>query len=1099
MKSFYIAVSLCICSFMAHAQTDARLIGHPDVSKDKIVFAFGDDLWVVAKSGGKAFRFSSPDGAESNPRFSPDGKTIAFNANYDGNYDIYTMPVEGGVPKRVTTHGMSDLLLDWYADGKSLMYKSSMASGKQRFNQFYKISTGGGLPEKLPLMIGEHGSLSLDGNTLAFTERTRSARTWKRYRGGMAADIFLLDMKNLTSTNINNSEANDEYPMWHGDVLYYLSDASTDKRLNIWKYNPATKAHTQVTKFTDFDIHYPSMGPDDIVFEAGGLLYILNLSDEKYKSIDVSCVGDFASLRTYTKNVKEDFHWYEISPDGNRVLVEARGDVFSLPKEKGFVENITRSSGSAERFPAWSPDGKSIAMWSDASGEYELTIYDVATSKTRTVTKMGPGFRYTIFWSPDSKNVAFIDQAMKIKVANIATGNVKEIGKDIALYEDGLRNFALDWSADSRWITFSITQENSNSAIFIYEMASGKLNKVTSAFYSDHSPVFDPDGKYLYFKSNRAFTPSYSDFDPSWAYNNSTKLMALTLRKDVASPLALKNDEVKMKEEEKKEEPAKDEKPEPKKKKGKKDVTAAKDTTATDDEVAKVKIDFDGIEARTVELSMPSGNYGGIAATSGKLIYTVFPNTGSEGGSPAIKFYDVEEQESKTIVEGVGSFELSADGQNLAVGAGNNSVSVIKVQEGQKADKLVPTEDMVMKIDPKAEWKQIFNDAWRIERDYFYDPGMHGLDWNALRTKYGALIDQCVTRNDVNFVIGELIGEMDASHTYRGGGDIQYAKPKSPGYLGADYALVDGKYQIKKIIRGGAWDTESVSPLDQPGLGVKDGDFLLAVNGIALSDFADPYVALEGQAGKTVELTIADDADGKNERKVLVKAMSEETRLRNLAWIEANRKYVDEKTNGKIGYIFVPSTGVEDGQYELVRMFYAQWNKDGLIIDERFNNGGQIPDRFIELLNRKPLSYFKVRDGKDWQWPVNGGIGPKVMLINGWSGSGGDAFPDYFRKAGLGPLIGTRTWGGLIGISGTPDLIDGGSVTAPTFRAYDPDGKWFREGYGVDPDIEVKEDPGQLAKGVDVQLDRAIKEVMDALAKKGPLHPQRPSPEDRSH
>ena len=491
-----------------------------------------------------------------------------------------------------------------------------------------------------------------------------------------------------------------------------------------------------------------------------------------------------------------------------------------------------------------------------------------------------------------------------------------------------------------------------------------------------------------------------------------------------------------------------------------------------------------------------AGNLGNLAATGDKVLFMRYPNSGSGGGSGELKYYDLKKKEEKTIFAGANGYELSADGKKILV-AQRNNFAIVDVAPDQKMEEKLNLAKMEMTVDPKKEWKQIFTDAWRFQRDFFYDKKMHGLDWDAIGKQYGAMIDQAITRNDVNFILGELIGELNASHTYRGGGDEENADQKAVGYLGVDWAEENGLFKVEKIIRGAAWDNEVRSPLDEPGIDVKEGDFVLAVNGVRLADYSDPWGAFEGLAGETVELTISTTGSWDDARQVLVKTMRDETRLRNLAWIESNRKRVDEESGGKIGYIYVPSTGI-DGQNELARQFYGQWDKEGLIVDERFNNGGQIPDRFIELLNRKPLAYWAVRDGKNWQWPPVGHFGSMAMMINGWSGSGGDAFPDYFKKAGLGPLIGGRTWGGLIGISGAPTLIDGGVVTVPTFRMYNPDGTWFKEGHGVDPDIAVTEDPTLLAKGIDPQLERTIAEVMKMIKEKGRIHPDEPKKEDRS-
>ena len=1059
------------------AQINARLFHQPDVSETQIVFAYGGDIWIVPKAGGMATKLSSPKGEESFPRFSPDGSQIAFSGNYDGNTDIYVLPSTGGVPVRVTHHGMSDRMLDWYPDGKSLLYASSMESGKQRFSQFYQVSAAGGLPEKLPVSMGEFGSLSPDGSKIAFTDRSRVFRNWKRYTGGWAPDIWLFDLKTLSSENITNNIASDELPMWVGDKIYFLSDQGSAQRYNIWVYDTRTKASKQVTHFTDFDVHFPSDGPSDIVFEAGGKIQLLDLATEQVREIAIDIVSDQMTLKTHKESVEKYLQNATIAPDGNRVLVEARGDVFSLPAEEGFTQDLTRTPGFAERNPAWSPDGKYIAYWSDKSGEYELTLRDLTNgNKEEQVTHLGPGFRYDLYWSADSKKIAFVDQTMHINVFDLTTKTNNAIDQDPSLFEGGLRGWRCSWSSDGRWMAYSKTMDNGNGAVMIYDTKDKKLTQATSGFYSDLNPTFDREGKYLYLITNRSFNPVYSDFDNTWIYPNATELAVVTLRPEVKSPLAAANDTVAV---------TKDKKDEKEADKADKE---AKDETVT--------IEFEGFERRIIILPPEAGNMGNLAAADGKIIYMRYPNSGSDGEDSELMFFDLKEKESKTIMKNVNGYELSADGKKLLVRQGRN-LGVVGVGSDQKMDKQLALNKMEMTIDPKAEWQQIFNDTWRFERDFFYDKNMHGVDWAAMRKQYGDMIQYAVTRNDVNFILGELIAELNASHTYNGGGDQETPEHKAVGYLGVDWAKDHGQFKIKTIIRGADWDSEVRSPLDEPGVNVKEGEYILAVNGMALADYTDPWAPFEGLSNETVELTVSSTPDWENVRSVVVKTMSDETRLRNLAWIESNRKRVDEESGGKLGYIYVPSTGI-DGQNELVRQFYGQWNKQGLVVDERFNNGGQIPDRFIELLNRKPLAYWNVRDGKDWQWPPVGNFGSMVMLINGWSGSGGDAFPDYFRKAGLGPLIGGRTWGGLIGISGAPTLIDGGGVTVPTFRMYNPDGTWFKEGHGVDPDIQVLEDPTQLAKGVDTQLERAIAEALKLVKDKGPIHPAPPQKENRA-
>ncbi|MCB9315232.1 MAG: PD40 domain-containing protein [Lewinellaceae bacterium] len=1079
MKPILPFLFLFAASTTVIGQSMARLFRQPDVSKTQIVFVYGDDVWLVPKQGGIATKLSSPRGAEYFPRFSPDGQTVAFTGNYDGNLDLYTISVQGGIPFRVTYHGMTDMMQDWYPDGKSLLFSSSRNSGKQRFSQFYKVASTGGLPEKLPIEQGEFASFSPDGKRLAFVYKSRAFRTWKRYRGGTAPDVFTFDLTSYASENITQNDANDEFPMWHGNKVYYLSDAGPEKRYNIWSYDTQSKSRKQITQFRDFDAAFPALGPDEIVFTAGGKLYLLGLANEKLTEVNIQVVDDYTAAKPRQENARSLVRNYSLAPDGNRVLVEARGEVFNVPAQKGYTTNLSQSSGSAERSPAWSPDGRYAAWWSDKNGEYQLVLHDLTKpNTTETLTNYSSGFRYALFWSPDSKKLAFVNQDMRIQVYDRDAKATVTVDQALDFFEGNLRSFSASWSTDSRWLTYSRGGENSNQAIYLYDTQNKQLHQATSGFYADYNPVFDRDGKYLYFITNRQFAPNYSEFDNSFIYDKSNLIAAIPLRSDVPSPVFIQNDTVALKTDKPVDE---------------KNDAEKKDSAA----VKSVNIDLDGLENRVVILPLPAGNYGNLSDAAGKLLFlTPMEPRPKEGPSLALKYFDFEAREVKQIMGGINGYELSANGKKVLVVKGETA-AVVSPEPDQKMEKTVPLDNLEMTLIPRDEWAQIFNDVWRLERDYFYDPAMHGVDWNTMRKQYGDLVPYCATRNDLNFLIGELIGELNASHTYRGGGDQESPKQESTGYLGIDWALENGYYRIKSIIRGAPWDTEVRSPLDAPGLGVSEGDYILAVNGRPLDIGADPAAAFAGLADATVELTVNKQPGWNGARTIAVKTIDNETRLRNLAWIERNRRLVDKASGGKIGYIYVPSTGL-DGQSELVRMFYAQWNKPGLIIDERFNNGGQIPDRFIELLDRKPLAFWAVRDGKTWQWPPVAHFGPKAMLINGWSGSGGDAFPDYFRKAGLGPLIGTRTWGGLIGISGVPYLIDGGGVTVPTFRMYDPNGKWFLEGHGVDPDIEVPEDPTALAQGKDPQLDRAIQEVLKKVQEKPTSVPPRPKAEKRN-
>lgn len=1088
MRNLFLAACSLI-SIASFSQVDAGLFRFPDVSKDQVVFTYANDIWLMPKEGGTAIKISSPPGVESYPKFSPDGKSIAFTGNYDGNSDVYVIPASGGVPVRLTSHGYPDRVVDWTNDGKKVLFASQRESGKARFNQFFTVSPTGGSTEKLPLAYAEFGSYSPDGKQMAVVFRTQVGRNWKRYRGGTKADIHIFDFKTNSDVNISASEdAGNEFPMWHGNHLYFLSDRGPEWRMNIWKYDINTKKYEQVTHFKDHDIHYPSMGPDDIVFEAGGKLYLYNFASAQQKEIKVNVITDRTMVKPKLETAQNLVQYAHISPDGNRVLFQARGDIFSVPAENGFVKDLTRTSQAAERYPVWSPDGKYIAYWSDASGEYELYIMQPdKEGSAKKLTSYGPGYRYDAVWSPDSKKLAFIDKAMRIQVYDLSANKTIQVDKALRWMHGPLQGFGSSWSPDSRYMAYHRDLENYHNAVFIYDHETGKTHQVTSGFYHSSNPVFDPEGKYLYLFTNQNFSPVYSDLDNSFVYNNTRSVAAVALKKSTPSLLAVKNDAVAITEGEVKPEPPKDNK------KAKQDSAALAKKPAG----KTTEIDFDGFEERITLLPVQPGNYGNLEAGKGKIFYMRFPNTGNTGAKNSIKYFDIDKREEKTVLDDANFFVLAHNKQKMLVGR-QNSFAVINAMENQKFDKPLRTTEMQMMVNPVEEWKQIFMDAWRLQRDYFYDEKMHGVNWTAIRDRYLKMLDGALTREEADFIIGEMIGELNASHTYHGGGDMENSKTQNVGYLGVDWQADGDHYKIKKILRGASWDAEARSPLDASGVSVKEGDYILAVNGIPLTTGTDPFAVFQGLANKTIEITYNSSPSMTGAKTAIVKTMDDEYRLRNLAWIEDMRKKVEEESNGDIGYIYVPSTGI-DGQNELMRQFNAQWHKKALIIDERFNNGGQIPDRFIEMLNRDPLAFWAIRDGETWPWPPFAHFGPKVMLINGWSGSGGDAFPDYFRRKNLGPLVGTRTWGGLIGISGVPPLMDGGSVTVPSFRMYNPDGTWFREGHGVDPDIAVPENLGSMAKGIDPQLQRAIEEAKKLLKSKEFKRPAVPGTEKRAY
>lgn len=1091
MKRLMLLPALTCIYLISAAQIDARLFRFPDVSQTQIAFVYGGDIWLVPKTGGTAMRLTSSTGEESYPRFSPDGKTLAFSATYDGNTDVYTIPVAGGVPTRLTWHAAPDRVVEWHPDGNKILIASARESGSQAFRQFYLLSTKGGLPEKLPVPYGELASFSPDGSNLAYVTKITENYPFKRYLGGLASDVLIFDLKNKTAENITKSPATEGKPAWYKNRVYFVSDAGANRRRNIWVYDKDKKSKDQLTSFDDVDINAMSAGPDDIVFEAGGRLYLLNFASNKHAEVKINVVTDIATVMPRTVNVSNNITNFDISPDAKRAVFEARGELFSIPAEYGVLINLTNSSGSFERYPSWSPNGKWLAYWSDASGEWEIYLRETTTGSTRKMTSFNKGMGWQLRWSPDSKKIAFIDDRQNINVMNAADGTVDAVDKTSTLTYSALQGFEVNWSPDSRWIAYSKQLPNQNSAIFLYNVDQKKMHQATSGYYNDTRPRFDPGGKYLFFATDRSFAPSYSNMDATWIYSNSTQLAFATLDPSTPSLLYARNDDVKVVDSSA---AASDKKPAA--------PPASADTAKK--QPAKpmaggTKISPENMEARVEILPVPAGNYGQIHAADGKLIYTRFPNTGSgQGATAAIYIYDLEKREEKTLLANVNSFVISKDGKSM-LAREPRGFGIVRLAPEQRIDKVLPTADMEMILNPREEWKQIFNDTWRRYRDFFYDPNMHQVNWNAIRKQYGALVDDAITRWDVNNIQLEMISELSAGHTYAGGGDLEQSKNRVHGLLGVDWAMENNAYRIKRIIRGGKWDNEVRSPLDMSGVNVKEGDYILSVNGRELDPKMDPYAVFEGLAGKAIALRVNDKPTLEGSRQVIVRALNpnEEARLRHLEWIEGNRKKVEELSGGKLGYLYMPNTGGL-GQTELLRQFYAQIDKEGFVIDERFNAGGQLADRFIEMLNRPVLYNLAWRNADVTVWPIKGNNAPKVMLINGWAGSGGDAFPWAFQQLKLGPIIGERTTGILVGPATNHAMIDGGFITVPDARLYGADGKWFAEGYGIKPEIEIWDDPSQLAKGTDPQLVAAVQEALK-LVKTNPrvLH-KRPPFEDRS-
>ena len=1090
MKKLIIPILVLIFSANVSGQINAKLMRYMDVSQKQIAFVYGGDIWLVDKEGGLAYQLTSSPGEESWPKFSPDGETLAYSANYNGNTDIYTLPVTGGIPHRVTYNASADRMIEWHPDGKQILFASARENGVSRLNQFFLVNKEGGLPEKIKIPYGELASFSPEGNKLAYITKITENYPFKRYRGGMTSDIIIYDFTTNSTERITTDEANDGKPTWLGDRVYFLSDRDENMRLNIWVYDTKTKQKSQITSYTDFDISFLSAGPGELIYEMGGDLFLMDINSMNSEKVDVSVISDLSLEMPTSKDVSRLIFNMTASPGGKRVIFEARGELFNVPVKDGYTINLTRSSGAFDQSPAWSPDGKYIAYWSDKSGEYEIYLQDSESKEEpKKLTNRGKGFGYSLFWSPNSKYIAFIDEKNDISIIDIVSGDITVAGNYNWNLGHGSRSgFPVSWSHDSKWIAFTQGLDNANSAVFVFSLDNKKLNQVTSGYYDDSYPVFSADGKYLFYLTNRNLQAAYSDLDGTWIYPNSTLIASIGLTKDTPSLLEVENDKVEIEEEKK------DAKKEGKEDKKKKDNVNNEDKK----EESTVTIDFENIETRLVLLPPEAGNIAGLIPFDGKLVYLRRPNTGSGGRSSSLHFYDLKKREEKEIMGNIGRVAATADGKSMIVST-QGKYGIIKPEPGQKIDKPIPTGSLVMSLVPKEEWRQIFMDTWRRHRDFFYDPNMQGVDWEGIRDRYAPLIEDARTRWDIINLQSNMVAELSAGHTYAGGGDVEQAPRRENGFLGIDWARDGDLYKIQRIVKPAAWDTEARSPFDQPGVKIKEGDYIHSVNGIMLDPDKDPYAAFEGLSGQTVLLEVSSTGKEADAREIIIKCLSgrEETQLRYLEHLENNRRMVDKLSGGALGYIYMSNTGGQ-GQLELVRMFYGQLDKKGFILDERFNGGGQLADRFLELLQR-PVTYnLHWRHGKDHTNPVKTNTGPVGMLINGWAGSGGDGLPWAFQELEAGPIVGERTLGILVGPATGHMLIDGGYITVPGARLYDNDGHWFWEGEGVRPDYKVWDDPNILMQGRDPQMEKVVEVVMELVKENKHLMTPAPPLEDRT-
>jgi tricorn protease len=1112
-KSFVLTILLIFSAALSTVEAQrsddlARLLRFPDIHGDMIAFVYAGDIWTVPASGGTARRLTSHPGIELFPKFSPDGRWIAFSGEYNGTRQVFVISVDGGEPRQLTYHndvgalpprgGWDNRVLGWTPDGKHVLFRANRVAYSDRLGRPYLVPVEGGQEQPLPINQSGGVSYSPDGTKVAFTPISNEFRGWKHYRGGQSPDVWIYDLAHNTSEQITNTRAQDMVPVWLGDTIYYLSDR--DWTMNIFAYDTRTKKTRKLTNHTDYDALWPSGSGDELVYEVGGYIYRLETRSGKEERVPIKVYGDFPDTVPYFKNVKSNINSFSLSPSGARALFDARGDIFTAPAKEGEVRNLTTSQGVREIAPTWSPDGRFVAYLSDRSGEYEIYVRPSdGMGEERRVTTDGDIWRFSPAWSPDSTMIVYGDKKQRLRYINVNTG--KTVDVDHSSNND-ITNYS--WAPDSRWIAYTKQGDNQFSEIWVYSITSGSAQKLTGGQTSDTQPVFDPKGRYIYFLSNRDFNLTFSGWEFNYIYTNPTRVYVGILASDGPALFLPSSDEerVKTRETPLTTPPNPAQAPPPQSAKAQPaaagqapeqpatPITPVPETKPEEKRAApqaNVKIDFENFENRVRAIPGPPNNYRHLAATPDGVLYL--------SGPGKLSFYNLTSKTEQTIIEGIRDYDLSDDGKQLIFQAGEN-FGIVPLAPNQKPDTgLLKLDGMMMKIEPKAEWAEEYTDAWRIMRDWFYDPNMHGVDWRAIRTKYEQLVPFIANREDLNYVLTEMGSELMAGHVYvdRGPEPSRVVRTDG-GLLGAEIAQdASGYFKITKIFPGENWHESFRSPLTEPGVKAKVGDYILAVDGRSVRSVKNFYELLEGKGDRAVALKLNDRPDTAGAHDERVRPVKNESNLRYLDWVESQQALVEKLSGGRIGYIHVPNTAVE-GNRELFKNFYPQSKKDALIIDDRYNGGGFIPDRMIELLERKPLNYWTRRGVSPGSTPAFSHLGPKAMLINGYAGSGGDALPYYFRERGLGRIFGTTTWGGLIGLSGNPPLEDGGSLSTPSFRFLDLEGKWAVEGVGVDPDVEVVDRPDALAQGDDPTLEAAVKYLLDELRRNPPKRPTPPMP-----